>query len=145
MKTSIQKITFAVLFALVTIIPTNAQQFTHIRTMELNPFNEIKLSVDAEVILLKSERNHLTLVGDSAYIADLQVTNDNNDLSFTYQEDGDQQVHRVVIEYTSLEKAITGGNGAYFFHKLDVENLEVYNAFCQRNAERVCKKHQDLF
>ncbi len=123
-----------VLPAIITIFALNTLAFaqtTHLRTVETNAFNNVQLSIDTEVILIKSTRNHVTLVGDSVYIAAIPVIVENGTLSINYQTEPDFKLKRVTIEYTELNHAITGGIGTYYFHDFNEENLVVFNPYAR--------------
>ena len=120
--------------AMFTIFALNSQAFsqtTHLRGVELEAFNKVQLSIDTEVILLKSTRNHVTLVGDSAYIAAIPVISENGILSINYQTEPDFKLKKVAIEYTDLDHATTGGTGTYFFHDLNEDNMVVFNPYAR--------------
>ncbi len=128
MKTSITKMVVAIAIAFAATVQTSAQT-THLRNVELTAYNKIQVSIDTEVILIKSKRNHVTLVGDSAYIATIPVISEDGMLSMNYQIEPDAMLKKVVIEYTNLSHATTGGNGTYYFHNLEEENLVVFNPY----------------
>ncbi|HBX65233.1 MAG: hypothetical protein CL670_13455 [Balneola sp.] len=113
---------------LTTIFATNAvAQVTHLRTFELKPFNEIVFDSETEIIIIKSTRNQLSISGDSTFIAEFEVENSENKLSFELDKDQSEKVVRVIVEYTTLDRAVTSGSGQYYFVKLDEENLKIYN------------------
>lgn len=118
----------AIAIAFAATVQTFAQT-THIRNVELSAYNKIQVSIDTEVILLKSKRNHVTLVGDSAYIAAIPVISEESILSMNYQFEPDAKLKKVVIEYTALDHATTGGNGTYYFHNLQEDDLVVFNPY----------------
>ena len=123
-----------VVLAMITIFALNTLAFaqtTHLRTVETSAFNKVQLSIDTEVILIKSTRNHVTLVGDSAYIVAIPVIAEDGTLSINYQTEPDFKLKRVAIEYTELNHATTGGTGTYYFHKTNEDNLVVFNPYAR--------------
>lgn len=131
MKNSVLRFASTLVITLALIVPAFAQQTTHLRTVELEEFDQIRVSLDTDVILIKSDRNQLTLVGDSSYIAEFPVSQNDSILSFSYNENESKQLKRVIIEYKELDRAITGGDGTYFFHKLSQRDLEIFNPFAK--------------
>jgi|AntRauTorcE11898_2_1112593.scaffolds.fasta_scaffold69214_1 uncharacterized protein YxeA len=113
---------------LTTIFATNAvAQATHLRTFELNTFNEVVFNSEAEVILIKSTRNQISISGDSTFISDFEVENSDNKLAFDLDKDQSEKVVRIVVEYKTLNRAVTSGSGQYYFIRLDEDNLKIYN------------------
>lgn len=108
---------------------TNAQTVTHLREVNLTEFNKIQVSLDTEVIVLKSKRNHVTLVGDSSYIAGIPVLVEEGTLEFNYATEPDNMLKKVVIEYTDLNHVTTGGKGTYYFHNIEEDRLVVFNPY----------------
>jgi len=129
MKNFIKKSTLS--FLLLTAISTvaDAQNITHLREITLQDFDKIQVSLDTEVIVLKSKRNHVTLVGDSSYIASLPVLVEDGTLEFTYAYESQNKLSKVLIEYTDLEHATTGGTGTYYFHNIKEDRLVVFNPY----------------
>lgn len=128
MKTPLKKLTFTLAIALATTFSTVAQT-THLRQVQLEPYNKLQVSLDAQVILLKSGRNHVTLVGDSSYIAGMPVMVEDGTLVFNYKAEPETKLAKVVIEYKNLDHATTGGVGTYYFHNLKEEKLVVFNPY----------------
>lgn len=101
---------------------------THIRFLEIEPFNQVKLQTDAEIIFLKSNRNYMYLTGDSSYINSFSITNEDSTLSFIHEEAGNEELlTTIVIEYTDLNNVEARGNGHFYFHSLDEDKLEITN------------------
>ena len=108
-------------------VPSFAQYTTYLRLVELDPYTQINMNVDSEVILLKSTRDHITFAGDSTFIASINVSQDESVLSFNYEKEPESKLIRVVIEYKNINTVTTGGNGTYYFHKLNEDNLSIRN------------------
>lgn len=127
MKNKITKITTAI--ALVFVLMTNsfAQDADYIKTQALQSFNQISLNMDTEVILLKSSRNHLTLVGELDYINNLPVTYNGDTLSLEHHAENAPKLRRVVIEYKDISQIETKGSGFFYFHKVDEDKLKIIN------------------
>ncbi|MCG8372501.1 MAG: DUF2807 domain-containing protein [Balneolales bacterium] len=140
MKTSMQKMALAIAMALV-LTTTSFAQTTHLRDVELASFKQIEVSLDTEVILLKSTRNHLTLVGDSSFISAIPIIAEDETLSFHYQAEPENKLKRVVIEYKEIDRITTGGVGTYYFHKMNQDDLFVLNPYANvvlnGNAEKI--------
>ena len=101
---------------------------THIRFIEIEPFNHAKLQTDAQVIFLKSNRNYMYITGDSSYINSFSVNTEDSTLTFKHEENGNEDLlNIVVIEYTDLNNVEARGNGHFYFHSLDEDKLEITN------------------
>jgi hypothetical protein len=127
MKDYITKITFAIVLAFVLTASSFAQDADYIKTQDLNSFNQISLNMDTDVILLKSSRNHLTLVGELDYINNLPITYNGDTLSIQHNAENAPKLRRVVIEYKDISQIETSGNGFYYFHKVDEDKLNIIN------------------
>lgn len=131
MKKSIIRIASALTLTIAMTLPSFAQESTHLRSVALEDFNQVRVSMDTEVILLKSDRNNLTLVGDSVYIAEFDISQQDDILAFSHNKEKTVSLQRVIIEYKELDRVITGGEGTYYFHKLSERDLEIYNPYAQ--------------
>jgi|GEM_PF-1416849 len=129
MKKTVQKITLTVALAIAISVGSFAQSTTYLREVALTDFNKIQVSLDADVIVLKSQRNHVTLVGDSSYIASVPVLVEGGILEFSYNAEPNNLLQKVVIEYKDLDHATTGGIGTYYFHNIKQEKLVVFNPY----------------
>ena len=132
MKTSYTKfIVSLVVFSAVTLSLTAQEYTTYIRNVDVTPFTKVEVSLDTEVILLQSTRNTITLAGDSTFIYKTPVSVENGTLVLNYQQEPENKLYRIIIEYTDLDRLVAGGNGSYFLHKLDTDNLVVFNPAAQ--------------
>ena len=127
-------------------VPSYAQ-LTYLRNIEVNDFKEIRVSLDTEVIILKSKRNNVTLVGDSSFVYSMPV-NDNDDvLTFTYNAEPEGKLKQVLIEYKDIDRVVTGGTGNYYFHKVDAERLDIFNptanVYLNGNSDKIRVISQD--
>jgi hypothetical protein len=129
MKNIIKNITLAFALSIAIISTSNAQDITHLKEVALTEFNKIQVSLDTEVIIMKSERNHVTLVGDSTYLATLPVLVENGILEFNYAAEPKNRLSKVLIEYTNIDHATTGGTGTYYFHNIKEDRLVVFNPY----------------
>lgn len=127
MKDTITKITSAIILAFILSANSFAQDADFIKTQELEPYNQIQLSMDTEVILLKSSRNHLTLIGELDYINNMPISYKGDTLSLHHNEETAPKLRRVVIEYKDISKLETSGNGNYYLHKVDEDKLNIFN------------------
>lgn len=128
MKSITQILAVALLLTATLTTQTNAQNYTSsIRMVETSAFSKLNLDVDAEVILIKSSRNMVTLNGEESYISAIPVESTDSVLSLNYEKEADKKLTRVVIEFTDLEDVYAGGNGLYYFHKIESEGLEIQN------------------
>lgn len=127
MKLTITKFTTAIVLAFVLTATSFAQDADYIKTQELESFNQISLDMDTDVILLKSSRNHLTLVGELDYINNLPVTYNGDTLSLAHNAANAPELRRVVIEYKDIDQIETKGKGFYYFHKVDEDQLKIIN------------------
>ena len=124
---SLKKTLGVVLLSLMALLPTQAQDTNHLRWIELEPFTQVQVQLDAYVILVKSSRNHITLQGDSATIADFEYVVEDGILSLDHLDAYPGDVDRVLIEYTDLDIITTGGTGDYFFTNVDQKKLYILN------------------
>ncbi len=129
MKNTIKNITFAAVLSMGFLSTSNAQGITHLRAVELTNFDKIQVSLDTEVIIMKSGRNHVTLVGDSSYIASLPVLVEDGILEFNYADEPNKKLSKVLIEYMEIDHATTGGAGTYYFHNIKEDRLVVFNPY----------------
>lgn len=128
MRTLISKIALTLTLLITLSISGNAQT-TYLRNIETSHFNKIQVSLDTEAIVMKSKRNHVTLVGDSSYIAGLPVLVEGEILEINYNSEPNNMLNKVVIEYTNIDHATTGGTGTYYFHNIEEESLVVFNPY----------------
>ncbi|SMO81076.1 GIN domain-containing protein [Gracilimonas mengyeensis] len=129
MKATIIKLTtvFALIFGLTTTINAQEGPQTHLQSHDLTTFDQVRLDVNAPVILLKSSRNRITLSGDSAYVFNPNVRLKSGVLVFDHLESDKYNLNQVVIEYTDVNRVITNGTGEYYFHKMDADKIEIFN------------------
>ena len=126
MKTNLFKTVMGFAMVIALTVPSIAQ-VTYLRNIEVDNFNEIRVSLDTEVILLKSKRNHVTLVGDSAYVFSMPIEQNNDVLSFTYNSEPENKLSRVLIEYKDIDRLVTGGTGSYYLHNVEATKLDIFN------------------
>ncbi len=131
MKNVIKNIALAVALFISATTTVNSQDLTHIREVALTDFSKIQVSLDTEVLVVKSKRNHVTLVGDSSFIASVPVIVKDEILGFNYETEPDYLLEKVVIEYTDIDHATTGGIGTYFFHNIEEDRLVVFNPYAR--------------
>ena len=126
MKTQVVKSVLGLVMVALFSIPSYAQ-LTYLRNVEVGNFKEIRVSLDTEVIILKSKRNNVTLVGDSSFVNNMPVQQKGDVLTFTYNAEPEGKLKQVVIAYKDIERVVTGGTGNYYFHKVDTEKLDIFN------------------
>lgn len=127
MKSTVTTLTSAIILATVLVLPSVAQQENYVSSMEVKPFDEIRVISDSEVLIVKSNRNHIKLVGDSSFVSSMSVSQEDEMLALVYEENGQNQLQRVVIEYKAINRLVTGGNGRIQIEGLDEKELKVYN------------------
>ena len=127
MKSYSKLVALAIIMIVAGTTTTFAQYTSHLRLVELETFNQVEVNADIRVILKKSTRNYLTLAGDSAEIAGIKVTQSEGVLSFDYVTHTADTLAIVVLEYTDLEKVMTGSTGKYYFHNLNLVKLDIIN------------------
>lgn len=115
-----------VLIALGTFTSLNAQSANHIRSVELKPFNHVQLQNNSEIILIKSTRNYMFIQGDSAEINDIAFVEEDGILGIDILDSAFNS-NRIVIEFTELNYATTGGNGEYYILNIDEDFLSILN------------------
>lgn len=126
MKTQILKSVIGLVVVLALSIPTYAQ-LTYLRNVEVDNFKEIRVSLDTDVIILKSDRNQVTLVGDSSYVFGMPIDQKGEALTFSYTAEPEAKLKQVVIEYKDIDRVVTGGIGNYYFHNVDTKKLDIIN------------------
>ena len=132
MKTSFSKHIFSlVVFAAVSFSAAAQDYTTYIRNIDVDSFTNVEVELDTEVILIKSDSNRVTLAGDSTFIYNTPVSSVDGTLSFKYEKEPEGKLYRIIIEYTDLNRMVAGGEGAYYFHKVDLDNLVVFNPEAQ--------------
>jgi hypothetical protein len=127
MKSTLIKLSTVIVFVIGLIPSLQAQEFTHLQTHELNSFNQLRLDIDANVFLIKSTRNQVTLVGDSSYVADPNIRQQNGVLALGYMESDNYNLDRVVIEYKEVNRVIINGTGEYYFYRMDADDVQIFN------------------
>lgn len=113
--------------SLVFTVPSIAQSESNIQSQDLESFDEVRVIADAEVIVRKSNRNHIKLIGDSTYTGSLPYSLKDNTLMFVYEEDGQKKLEKVVIEYKDINRIVTGGNGKFLIEGLEEKVLDIFN------------------
>ena len=127
MKPTITTLVSAIVLALVFTMPSIAQKTSNIQLQDLQSFDEIRVIADAEVIITKSNRNHIKLIGESTYIGSSPYSIEDSTLKFVYVEDGLKKLEKVVIEYKDINRIVTGGNGNFLIEGLEEDQLDIFN------------------
>lgn len=117
----------AIILVLFFAVPSLAQKTSNVQSQDLESFDQIRVIADAEVIVTKSNRNHIKLIGDSTYIRTLPFSIKDQKLMFVYEEDGQKKIEKVVIEYKDINRIVTGGNGNFLIKGLDEQKLDIHN------------------
>ena len=127
MKSTITTFLSATMLALITAMSSMAQNANYEASMDLKSFDEIRVISDTEVIIIKSDRNHLKLVGDSSFVFNMPVTQNDGALTLVYEENGQNKLQKAVIEYKAINRLVTGGKGSIHIQGLNEKELKVYN------------------
>lgn len=127
MKRSATTILSSIVLSLFFAVPVTAQQSSSIQSQDLMSFDEIRVLADAEVIITKSNRNHIKMIGDSTYIGNQPYSIKDNTLMFVYAEDGEKKLEKVVIEYKDINRLVTGGTGEFLIEGLEENELDIFN------------------
>jgi hypothetical protein len=133
MKVSIKHITL-VLAAVIGLFSSvqsqdlnNNEESTHLRHVELDDFKTVQIHHDNEVIFLKSDRNRVTLAGDSSYIFNFDVVQDNQTLGLYNYNDIEGKLNIIVVEYKEMNALTASGDGTFYIHNLKEDRLNVFN------------------
>lgn len=132
MKTSISQLVLSLVVFAAASMTTAAQEYTtYIRTLDVDTFDKVAVELDTEVILIKSDSNRVTLAGDSAFIFNQEVNVKDGTLSLSYNNEPENKLYRVIIQYTDLDRMVAGGEGIYYLHKTNLDNLVLFNPEAQ--------------
>ncbi len=123
----ILQITTIFAFVIGLTVSVFAQNYTHLNSYELSSFEQLRMDVDTEVILVKSDKNQLTLVGDSVYVFNAPINQENGVLTFNYFETGGEELKRITVEYQDISRVSTSGTGEYYFYNMDAKDLKIFN------------------
>lgn len=127
MKSSVTSLVITTLLALMLCAPSQAQEVTYTFSKSLESFDEIRALADTDVVIVKSNRNHIKLVGDSSAVFNLPVSLKEKALYIEYEENNDERLQKIVIEYKTLNRLVTGGTGSFHIEVFDEKKLDVFN------------------
>lgn len=127
MKTYIRITALAFALVISTVTSISAQYTTHLRTVELNDYNQVKINTDVNVILKKSSRNQISFAGDSISVFSVEVDQLEGILTLDYAKTEQDTLAIIIIEYSDLKKITTGGTGTYYFPEIQLDNLVIIN------------------
>ena len=127
MKSSVTTSILTVMLVFAFVTSTSAQNATYSISKGLKPFDEVRVIADTEVFIVKSNRNHIEMVGDSSVILNMPITQKNDALYLVHEGSEGSKLQKVVIEYKGINRLVTGGNGTIHIQGLDEKDLDVFN------------------